>query len=104
MTTHALPSLTTPEQFRSNPDLVQWVRTLLATREGQLFFATLRNYCLRTAVTQPVTGEGAAFELGRTYGRSELLDVALVLGEPHKQQSFVEPTYPTLDTAEPTAQ
>lgn len=91
--THSLQSLYSVEQFRDDSELAAWFSAVLNSREGRIWSAAIRNYCLRSQPPSPITDSSCAYELGRMAGRSELLGVLLSCADSVKKPVDVEPTY-----------
>lgn len=93
MSSYTLQALTSVEQFRTSDSHVMWLQQVLRSPEGKDFFASLRNYCLRSSV-DPSNTAGHSYACGLHAGRAEMLTVALMMAEPLTFPKFIESTYP----------
>lgn len=85
------PSLVDVISFRQSGEHTKEIRAFISTPLGQAWMAVMRNYCL--LIGGPGDKTTAEFELGRAFGKSEMLSVMLSCAVPITKQQEVPVTY-----------
>jgi len=85
------PSLFEVAHIRQSDEHTKAIREFIGSSLGQTWIAALRNYCMLIGGPGPNTT--AEFELGRAFGKSEMLSVLLSCAVPIKKQQEVPVTY-----------